>query len=301
MTEALESYRVAAKLEPYEASRWHNVGFAQMRLDKHQEALQSFDKCVILDPDDTHGWMGRSRAQRSLGQIDEALKSTAKAISINEMNEDAWILKIHLHTQRGDVAEAMQACKNAIDIGCEHPTLLYHYASCLEMKGKWKEAMPALERALEKTDSTNNVALPGTASFLFALLVSHGNREHWGERARDLIRLYEQYGKANELSTALVLSIALISTLDEEVIRDWLRLWTDGVGDREEYAAALRMLRVIANPDSSARQRALLDLPSEHRSIVSPLIDGIDGHDMTISVALLQGLFLGGKTDSRKD
>lgn len=301
MIEALESYRTAAKLEPNKASRWGNVGFAQMRLDKHQEALQSFDKCVSLDPDDTHGWMGRCRAQRSLGQIDKALKSAAKAISINQMHEVAWILKAELHIQRGDVADVIQTCKDAIEIGCEHPPLFYYYASYLELKGKWKESLPALQRALKQNDPPDKVALVGTASFLFALFVSHENREHWGERARDLIRLYKQFGITNVLSTALVLSITPMLVADEEFIGDWLRLWSDSLLDREEYAATLRMLRVIANTDSSVRQRALLDLPNEHRSIVSQLIDGGDGCVMPIPAAMLRAPFLGGKTDRRKD
>ena len=111
---ALQSYRLAAKLDPTDADFWFNAGVNLGSLRRHEEAVLSYEKAVELRPDwaDAHINMGASL--RFLGEHDDAMEAYDRAIEIDERSPGAWTNRGLLYVALEDYDVAVESFDRAI-------------------------------------------------------------------------------------------------------------------------------------------------------------------------------------------
>ena len=90
--EALEAYRRAEEIEPYDAKINYHTGLALVKLERWPDVIARFRKLLVIDPNHIEGNLGLNRALRVQGQPDEALSFALRAAELSrEENLDVLL------------------------------------------------------------------------------------------------------------------------------------------------------------------------------------------------------------------
>ena len=90
--EALEAYRRAEEIEPYDAKINYHTGLALVKLERWPDVIARFRKLLVIDPHHIEGNLGLNRALRVQGQPDEALSFALRAAELSrEENLDVLL------------------------------------------------------------------------------------------------------------------------------------------------------------------------------------------------------------------
>lgn len=178
----------------------HQRGSYDEALDVHRRALAIREK--VLGPDHpSTAWTLAAMAAvlGDFGRLDEALAASKRALAIREealgvhrLTAKSYANLANVHAAMGHQDEACATNARGLAImeqvvESDHPDLVLYLvgeADCLRMRGKAREGMPLVERAVaigEKNDVGDETALARAHSVLAYLLWETG-----GDRARAL-------------------------------------------------------------------------------------------------------------------
>jgi tetratricopeptide (TPR) repeat protein len=243
--EMLAAADKAIELDPKEIMGWKERASALSHLDRYEEAVAATDKIIELEPKDIGGWRQRASALRHLARYEDALATTDKIIELEPNDIDAWLTR----------------------------------AAVLITLNRWDEVLSTLETSLCEVNRTKGETDIGAERILIALLKGTADPGVLRERVSALFSLYARFNRSTALSSAFVDSVGtlMIPTITPAVRQSWLKAWQQCAGEVTEFQIPLRLLNAAVGYADSRDERVLLELPSEERRILAPLL-GLEAH-----------------------
>lgn len=114
--QAVEYYRRAEQIEPFDAPINYRWGLALLKLGRWAEAADRFRRVLVIDPRHAGGAQGLSHALREQGQAKEAVRQGRRAARLTEYRvPDVLVTLAEAYTAAGRAPEAAAAAVMALD------------------------------------------------------------------------------------------------------------------------------------------------------------------------------------------
>ena len=162
-TDCIPYFQKANELNPtFDA--YSNLGTAYYELGRYPEAIQMSEKAVQLNPNSSEALRNLAQAYNRSGQRDKALDAYNRAISaaynelqVNPRKADAMGTLAMCYAAKGELSKARQFIQSARAIDGSNGQLMYFEAVVLSLEGQRREALDALQRALQNGESLDEV------------------------------------------------------------------------------------------------------------------------------------------------
>ena len=119
--EAVQEFRRADAVEPYNAQINYQWGLALTKLERWDEAARHFRQVLAINPKHAGGWQGLAHVLRKSGQPQEALRYAQRAARLSRFeNADLLLTLTDVYADLGRFAEAAAAAKQALDAAQAH-------------------------------------------------------------------------------------------------------------------------------------------------------------------------------------
>ena len=99
------------------AKQHFNAGFELQDQGRLTEAIQDYDEAIRLDPQFTHAYNNRGIAYDDLGQFQRAIQDFDEAIRIDPQFAEAYANRAIAYTLLGNDAEAKLDIERAVELG----------------------------------------------------------------------------------------------------------------------------------------------------------------------------------------
>lgn len=114
--EALEHFRQAEEVEPYNAKINYQIGITLVKLERWSDAEKRLRRLLIIDPNHGPGCQALSHALRRQGQAAEAVHFAERAARLTEFkNVDVLVTLADSYADAGRFSEAVATASRAID------------------------------------------------------------------------------------------------------------------------------------------------------------------------------------------
>jgi len=262
------------ELDPKDIRGWGLRASALDVLNRYDEALAATDKIIELDPKDIRGWWQRSVALHNLDRCEEMLGTADKIIELDPKNKDGWKERASALSHMGRYDDALAATDKIIELDPKDIDAWHMRIVSLLSLNKWNKVLSALETGLSEVNRTGSDREIGAERILGALLEGASDVGVLRERVSALVSLYSRFDRSGALSTAIVNSIKtlMIPTITPATRQSWLKAWEQCAGEATEFQIALRLLNAAVSYSDSRDDRILLELPSEERRVLAPLL-----------------------------
>ncbi len=143
---------------------YSNLGTAYYELGRYPEAIQMTEKAVELNPNSSEALRNLAQAYSRAGQKEKALATYDRAITaaynelqVNPRKADAMGTLAMCYAAKGELSRAWQFIQSARSIDSANGQLMYFEAVVLSLQGHQREALDALQRALQNGESLDEV------------------------------------------------------------------------------------------------------------------------------------------------
>ncbi|MDB9313308.1 tetratricopeptide repeat protein [Spirulina sp. CS-785/01] len=156
ISEALDSYDWATRINPSYSPGWAGRCSALWALSRYEEALVACDKAIqagnwgLESP--ALAWLNRGRVLVSLAQFNEALDSYNQSLAINPENAVAWSEQGDLLGLLGRNTESLNSQEWALTLRPNYALALAHQCAALNRIGQYEEAAKACNKAIQEGD-----------------------------------------------------------------------------------------------------------------------------------------------------
>ena len=143
--EAIEAYRRAEEIEPYDAKINYHTGLALVKLERWPDVIARFRKLLVIDPNHIEGNLGLNRALRVQGQPDEALPFALRAAKLSrEESLDVLLALAETQAEMGRFKDAEDTANKMLKVAViRNPSLLPEIRRRLiEWRGRSAKATP---------------------------------------------------------------------------------------------------------------------------------------------------------------
>lgn len=272
--EALVAFDKALQVDPNDVKAWISRGFELEMLNRYEEALVAFDKVTELDPNNARAWMFRGMSLDRLDRDEEALAAFDRAVALDPNYTHAWVHRGISCFNLGRKEESILSFGKAIEMGEKFPNVFAYRAEALVAVNRWEEGIADLEEALRRFAEAGETNRYDAKDVLTEVVKNARDEVLSRQRIKTLIELHYKYGAASFLGQALVRSIpALDSPMISSAARhSWLEVWREHVADKSEFQVPLRLLDVAVRYLDTHDRRILLEIPTEERSLLRPLL-----------------------------
>ncbi len=262
------------ELDPKKITGWRVRTTALLFLARHEEMLVALDKAIDLDPKDLTGWQLRATLLLFLARYEEALVAAGKVIELDPKNIDGWRRRADALAKLHRFEEVVACYDRVIAMGEESSSLVIDRSEALIAVNRWDEAISTLELALSRLASSPANTDYDAAGIVESLFQCTRDLGLLRERVRVLIELHYKYERTASLGPAIVESIELLTapTIASATRRSWFEIWQSLVGDKAEFQIPIRLLKAAVEYTESKDERVLLELPSEERRLLMPLL-----------------------------
>jgi tetratricopeptide (TPR) repeat protein len=141
--EAVELFRRADEIEPYNAKINYQLGLALVKLERWQDAIASFRQVLVIDPLHAEGCVGLSQTLRRLGRTDEAIPVVQRVSRLT---------------------------------GGRNPDVLMELAESYAALDRWGDAAQAAAKALDSVDESQSAVIAQIRARLAAFRARAGKR-----------------------------------------------------------------------------------------------------------------------------
>jgi tetratricopeptide (TPR) repeat protein len=161
--EALKAHDEAIKLNPHNATFWHNKGIVLGKLGRDEEALAAYDEVNKLDPQNIITWYNKGVILGKLGRDEEALAAYDEAIKLYPEYGSAWYQKGIVLGALGRHGEALAAYDEVNKLYPQNADAWYKKGVTLGKLGRNEEARTVYDEAdkLKVVRPANNWSIPG--------------------------------------------------------------------------------------------------------------------------------------------
>src|SRR6185437_16017557 len=143
---------------------YSNLGTAYYELGRYPEAIQMSEKAVQINPNSSEAMRNLAQAYNRAGQRDKAMETYDRAIGaaynelqVNPRKADAMGTLAMCYAAKGELSKARQFIQSARAIDGSNGQLMYFEAVVLSLEGQRREALDALQRALQNGESLDEV------------------------------------------------------------------------------------------------------------------------------------------------
>lgn len=213
LTEALEAFDRAARIEPDDVAAHFNRGVVLERQGRLEQALAAYDQAVRLAPGFARAHFGRGIVLRRWGRLDEALDAYDRVLQLDPGDHRAHIDRGAVLRRQGRLEEALAAYDQALRIEPNDAWAHNNRANALAFQGRFGEAAAAYERAVRldpafvEADSNRLFCLTyDPAQDDSSLFAAHRG---WGERHGPPANAHVTH--ANPRDPAKTLRVGLVS------------------------------------------------------------------------------------------
>ena len=149
VTEAIERYQAALRLNPNYADAHNSVGAALANQGKVAEAIEHYQTALRLRPDfaEAHGNLGAALAQQ--GMLAEANDRYRQALQIKPDYADAHGNWGNALARQGKLAEANEHYRQALQIKPDYADAHFNWGNALARQGELAEAIAHYQQALQ--------------------------------------------------------------------------------------------------------------------------------------------------------
>jgi len=272
--DALAAFDKALQLDPYNANAWVSRAIELRFLNRDEDALVALDKAVELDPNISHAWILRGLSFARLDRDEEALAAYDKAVELNPNQGHTWVHRGISCFHIGRREESIRSFDKAIELGEDFPNVFAYRAEALLALNRWEQGISDLEEALRRFAEAGDSSRYDATDFVIQLLRNARDEASSRDRVKILTELHYRYGAATSLAQALVRSIPVLDSpmISSAAKRFWLETWREIVADKPEFEISLRLLDVAVRYLDTHDQRILLEIPTEERSLLRPLL-----------------------------
>jgi|GEM_PF-2550012 len=147
---AVAMYEKAIKVGP--ESEWYhlNLAIAKEQQGSHDEAILHYKRAIQLKPDFAEAYNNMGVIYGNLGRTDEAIAAYEKAAGLKpDYYEAIYNLGLSLMSKKR-YEEALDSLACAAGINDRDPFLYFYQGSCYARMGKNRDALDALEKAIDK-------------------------------------------------------------------------------------------------------------------------------------------------------
>ncbi len=95
-TEALDSYKQAVSIYPYDSSYYYNMGLAFEKKKDYVSAEREYKKAIAIQPGKFHVWYNLGSVLYDLNKFDESLRAFKRASACNPTKAQSEKLKWYL-------------------------------------------------------------------------------------------------------------------------------------------------------------------------------------------------------------
>jgi tetratricopeptide (TPR) repeat protein len=272
--EALSDFDKAIELDPSDSEVWRSRGIALTRLDRYDESLTAFNKAIDLDPNDSYVWLYRGTSLDQLHRDEEALVAYNRAIELNPNQGHAWVHRGITCLNLGRDEESLRSFDKAIDLGDTFPNLFVLRAEAFLALNRWEEAVATLNKGVGGFAETGRTSKYNAAKIIKRVFDNNYKQATLRERIDILINLHCKHGAAGNLGEGLVRSMASLNSpmVSSAARRVWCEVWQENASDRPEFQLPLRLLDIGVRFFETHDERLLLELPTEERTLLRPLL-----------------------------
>lgn len=157
LTEALQSFEQAARLQPNRASTWSRMGFLLRLRGEKQRAREALEKAISLNAADLNAYEQLGELALQEGNVQQAAGFFVKAAQLSKDSNAAELyLRAAQELERGGSSDqALSTLEQAADAGVRAGELSTQRGELLVRKGRLAEAVEAFrEAATGSTDPT---------------------------------------------------------------------------------------------------------------------------------------------------
>ena len=135
---AIEQYKIADEIEPYNAKVHYQWGLALQKLQSWPSAEDRFRTVLEIDPNHFNACLNLSLVLRSQGKRDEAVSFAQRAVTITTQQNPELLLNLaECHADAGQTSKALQTIKQALLIAQKNrPELVPRIRRRLDELGK---------------------------------------------------------------------------------------------------------------------------------------------------------------------
>jgi len=157
-------YRVSVALflnlvrdDPDDATSWHGLGLAQLRLGEFEKAKDALERSLKLAPEKSETLIALSSVSASLGDFDAAVDFASRASEVDPGSGEALNALGYSLMLRGDLERAESALAQALETNPNNTTFLNNLGVCFVLLDRRSEALELFTRSGEKQSAYNNL------------------------------------------------------------------------------------------------------------------------------------------------
>lgn len=236
---------------------WIQLAKTLMRMGRTADAVEALKRVVALKPESTESLLGIATALTRLGRLDEARKHAELAVSRDAAKGHEALARIALAA--GHESEALEHARRAQQADPKLPMPLYIQGLALYTRGKYAEALPLFQRALQEL-RPRNLELT-ELHFYTADTLGHLERYAEAEQEfREELRRFPENSKARASLALLYFAQAQSERANRE-LAELIR--TTPVAD--SYALVARTLDIAGEREAAGRvvMKGLRDFPHD--------------------------------------
>jgi tetratricopeptide (TPR) repeat protein len=149
LSDALQQFQEAAKLDPNRATTWSRIGYIQQLLGDNENASVSLEKALKLNPKDYNALEARAELDLRAGDVDAAVKHLGIAADAAPKQEAAEVVERISEelTKRDRWRDALGILEARVDAGTVSPEIWNDLGDKLVQAERFAEAAAAYETA----------------------------------------------------------------------------------------------------------------------------------------------------------
>ena len=153
-SDALDTMRNAAKLDPRSAPVRNNLGYALARSKTVNEGIREFKDAVLLDPSFFEPYYNLGKIYLDANLLEVAERNLSRAHQLNPVSWEILLAVAVMRMQQEHWKDAEKLLEEANRLSPNQAIILNNLATCIAMDGDYPRAQDLLEKATE-IDSTN--------------------------------------------------------------------------------------------------------------------------------------------------
>jgi tetratricopeptide (TPR) repeat protein len=163
--DAIQCFEMVLKLEPEYPEAHKRMGEVLVMAGKMNEAIEQLNEALQTDSNSADIYVSLGRAYIQLGNYELAIRNWTKAVELdpnntNVLNNIAWLLATLGEPSAADADRAIGYARRACELsGYKEPTSLDTLAAAYAAAGRFTDAKPTAEKALNAAKDANQQEL----------------------------------------------------------------------------------------------------------------------------------------------